>query len=238
MKKTIFWILTTSGILVCGFVLVAYGRTWNKTELEIRLHINEKLVQESTFGEPPTFAIWIGEPGSGRAQTVFVTGRAGRGDWEGKAAVPVALPRWFEVNEKEKQAAQHPGTHVPDEMAISGATPTPGYFTTRVRVMPGKKLTCWMEVNLAGDFNASFPEFDVKNQTSDEYKTGQPALLYKAELQAEMGTEATPVIAGMAVLDSSGRVHILPPDGITTAKDIFDEITLRIIKPKPRIIDW
>ena len=36
-------------------------------------------------------------------QTVFVTKRAALGDWEGKASVPVALPKWFEVYKSENQ---------------------------------------------------------------------------------------------------------------------------------------
>lgn len=228
-----------AGVAAAGaLVLFAFARTWNKTELEVRLHINEKLVQESTFGESPTFAIWIEDPETGTVQTVFVTDRAGRGDWEGKAEVPVALPSWFEVNEKEKLERHKPGEKVPDEMAITGATPKPGYFTTRVRLAPGKRWICRIEVNEAGDFNDKYKEYDDVNQTSDEFKTGQPALLYKAEILAKAGEGAKAVIEGISMLDNANRVHVQPAEGITTAKDIFDEISIRVIKPKPRIIEW
>jgi hypothetical protein len=42
----------------------------------------------------------------------------------------------------------------------------------------------------------------------------------------------------MCLLDPHKGVVIVPPEGITTAKDIFDEISIRVIKPKPRIIEW
>jgi hypothetical protein len=216
-----------------GLILFAYARTWNKTEIVFRIHINEKRVQESTFGESPTFAIWLEEKGTQRIQTVFVTNRAGLGDWEGKTAVPVALPQWFSIQEEQQSGSLEA---VADEMAITGATPQPGYFTARVRVTPGTQWICRVEVNLAGDFNDTFKEYDAEKQVADEFKTGQPALLYRAEIEAGIGQEVKPEIEGMCMLDSVNQVQILPLTGITTAVDIFDEIVIQVAKPKPRIL--
>jgi hypothetical protein len=230
-------LLIIASIAGC-LVFYAFARTWNKTDIEFRIHINEKLVRESTFGESPTFAIWLEEPGTGLTQTIFVTNRAGLGDWEGKTSVPVALPRWFEVNKAERQSKDHLKNKIPERLTITGATPKPGYFGTRVRVSPGSKWICWIEVNLAGDFNDYYKEYDAVTKSSDEYKTGQPALLYKAEIEAINGNKLTPVIAGMCLLDSLGKAVIKPPEGITTAKGIFDEINIIVIKPRLRIIEW
>jgi hypothetical protein len=237
-KRIIVFTLLAGVIIAVSLVFYAFARTWNKTDIEFRIHINEKLVKESTFGEPPTFAIWLEDPGTGSTQTIFVTSRAGRGDWEGKSSVPVALPKWFQVNEKEKANKNKLTNIMSDQLIISGATPKPGYFATRVRVAPGSKWICWIEVNLAGDFNDKFPEYDEVKKTSDEYKTGQPALLYRAEIDASLGKTVIPDIIGMCLLDPIKGVVIVPPEGITTAKDIFDEINIRVIKPKPRIIEW
>jgi hypothetical protein len=236
-KKTILIALSSIIIIAGCFILLAYSRTWNKTDFEFRIHINEKLVKESTFGESPTFAIWLEDPQSGITQTVFVTNRAGKGDWEGKSAVPVALPKWFQVNETEKLTKNQILKKIPEQLAITGATPKPGYFSTRVRVTPGSKWICWIEVNLAGDFNDTYKEYDELTKSSDDYKTGQPALLYKTEIEAITGNMAIPEIVGMCLLDSQGKAVIQPMKGITTAKDIFDEISIRVIKPKPRIIE-
>lgn len=235
-RTRILSLLAIGAVVSGGLVLFAFSRTWNKTDIVFRIHINEKLVRESAFGESPTFAIWLEEKGTQRIHTVFVTSRAGLGDWEGKTSVPVAIPQWFSMHDREQQAAGV--DEVTDEMAITGATPKPGYFTTRVRVPPGSQWICWVEVNLAGDFNDTFKEFDVEKQISDEYKTGQPALLYMGEIEARIGEEVKPVAVGMSIVDSTNRVQIRPLDGITTASAIFDEMGILVAKPKPRIIGW
>jgi len=237
-KKTIVFALIACASIAGCLVLFAFARTWNKTDIEFRLHINEQLVRESVFGESPTFAIWLEDPETGSTQTIFVTNRAGLGDWEGKTSVPVALPKWFEVNESEKQSNNLLKSKIPEELTITGATPQPGYFSTRVRVSPETSWICWIEVNLAGDFNDTYKEYDEELQTSDEYKTGQPALLYKAEISAEEGNQVVPDIAGMCMLVPEKGVMIQPLIGITTATDIFDEISVVVVRPKPRIIEW
>ncbi len=227
------------GVLIAGLlVLIAFARTWDKTDIEFRVHINEQLIQESTFGESPTFAIWIENPNTGSLQTIFVTKRAALGDWEGKADVPVALPQWFEVFKIENKSNNLPSYEKPAPLAVTGATPKPGYFTTRVRVTPGSKWDCWIEVNLAGDFNEYYQEYNSEEKTTDEYSTGQPALLYKAGIEAVTGNVVKPELVGMSVLDAEGGNIIQPVKGITTATGIFDEMRISVIRPKPRIIEW
>ncbi len=217
-------------------IAFAYARTWGKTDIEFRIHINEQLVFESAFGESPTFAIWL-EDDRGKSRIVFATRRAAEGDWEGKAEVPVALPRWFEVAQNEiSEALQSASDDLYNLDGASGATPVPGYFVLRVNATPGASLTVWIEVNLAGDFNEVYKEFDEKLKKEDEYRSGQPALLYRAELVVIRNFEAEPELAGMTLLDQENRVLIEPLQGITTATEIFDVISIKIKKPKPRIL--
>ena len=231
IRKKIF--LSGGAILfvIAVFVIYAYSQTWGKTDLEIKIHINEKLVQESSFGESPTFAIWLENPGTGQTQTIYVTRRAAEGDWEGKSSVPVALPKWFEIYKNEDNGSK--GVD-----AFTGATPKPGYFTAKAILPPNSKWICWIEVNLAGDFNNDYPENNTKQKTIDEYMSGQPALIYRAEITAVPGQTVHPEIYGMCLLNTLDGKIIQPIKGITTAKDIFDEISLNIVKPKPRIIRW
>jgi hypothetical protein len=239
IKKRTILIALSFAILIAGsLIFYAFARTWNKTDIEFTIHINEKLVRESTFGESPTFAIWLEDPQTGLTQTVFVTNRAGLGDWEGKTAVPVALPRWFEVDKAEKLSKKLPDSKIPEKIAITGATPKPGYFTTRARVEPGSKWICWIEVNLAGDYNNKYKEYDIEAKTSDDFKTGQPALLYRAEIEASYSSSAKPELNGMCLLDSDGKAIVETPDGITTAANIFDEMGIKVVKPRPRIVEW
>lgn len=221
-----------SGIFIVGcFVFYAYARTWGKIGIEFKIHINEQLVLQSVFGESPTFAIWIENPETKEARTIFVTKRAGVGDWEGKVAVPSALPEWDKISRKEKQTGKEPmGID-----AVSGATPVPGYFTTRVQVQPESKWNCWIEMNLSGDYNEHYPEFNEVSKTTDEYGTGQHALVYKAYIEAVEGNTAVPEVVGMSILNKEWDI-IQPINGITTAINVFDKITITVAKPKPKIL--
>lgn len=221
-----------SGLFIAGcLVFYAYARTWGKTELEVKIHINEQLILQSVYGESPTFAIWIENPETKETQTIFVTQRAGLDDWEGKVEVPSALPQWDGISKKEKlDDKANMGID-----AVSGATPKPGYFTTRVRVRPGSKWNCWIEMNLSGDYNEHYPEYDEVSKKTDDFGTGQPALLYKAYIEAEKGNAVVPEVVGISVLNKDEEI-IRPVEGITTALDVFDEITISIVKPKPKIL--
>ncbi len=224
-------------ILFGGIILFAYRGTWGKTDIEFRIHINEQLVLESAFGESPTFAIWLEDPSTGSKKTVFVTRRAAVGDWEGKAEVPVALPQWFEVYKIENETKNLPNFEKPASLAVTGATPKPGYFITRARVDPGSKWICWIEVNLSGDYNEYYQQYNQVTKIEDKYGAGQPALLYRAKFKAVEGAVITPDIFGMCVPDSTDGNLIQPLKGITTATHIFDEISIVIVKPLPKIID-
>lgn len=232
VRKLLFRILVLIIIFVGGLVLFAYSRTWGRTELEVSIHINEQLVLQSVYGESPTFAIWIEDTESGDAQTIFVTNRAGLDDWEGKAEVPEALPAWKKSAQKQSEISDL-GKGID---ATTGATPKPGYFITRVPVEPGSKKICWIEMNLAGDYNEFYKQFDEISKKTDEYGTGQPAIVYKAEIEIIEGNNAIPDVAGMSILSNGSEVDILPVAGITSAFDVFDEIKIAVVKPKPKLI--
>lgn len=236
MSKTLISFISLV-IIITGIVLYAYRGTSGKTDIEFRIHINEQLVQESAFGESPTFAIWLEDPVKGNKQTVFVTRRAALGDWEGKAEVPVALPQWFEVYKIENETKNLPNFEKTASAAVTGATPKPGYFITRARVDSGSKWICWIEVNLSGDYNEYYQEYNQVEKIEDEYGTGQPALLYKAKFEAIEGTVIIPEIAGISVADSPDGYLVQPLKGITTAVNIFDEISIVLVKPTPKILE-
>jgi hypothetical protein len=50
VKRYILTAFVTGIVLIGGLVLFAFARTWGKTEIQFKIHINEKLVQQSTFG--------------------------------------------------------------------------------------------------------------------------------------------------------------------------------------------
>ena len=236
LPRRIILILIPLLILAAGLVIYAYRGTRGKTDIEFRIHINQQLVQESAFGESPTFAIWLEEPSTGRCRTIFVTRRAAVGDWEGKAEVPSALPCWFEVYKSENQTRELPGVEKQAPVAVTGATPEPGYFITRARVHSGTTWKCWIEVNLSGDYNDQYQEYNEEAKTIDEYGNGQPALIYSALIDAVEGSSVTPLIEGMCEPDSPIDSLIRPLKGITTAAFVLDEISIALMKPNPTIL--
>jgi len=204
-------------------------RTNGKVEIKFDIHLNKEAIYLSTYAEPPQFAIWLENPKNGELKQVFVTYRAGRGDWEGKADVPVAVPHWTTVFRDRDPNEKIDG--------VSGATPKNESFGLLVEVKPGSEWICWIEMNLAGDYNEYYPQFNRITMEEDEFSCGQPALLYRAEIKADKGNSYTPEIASMS-LWNNGVNSLAPVDStITTAQNVFDTISINIVKPKPRIIN-
>jgi len=232
-----YWIIMLCSILVLILIiaLITVYSTLGRTLIEFRIHQNKEIIRLSSFAEPPQFAIWLEDPESHRVKTVFVTSRVGRGDWEGKANVPVALPKWFEIFRGQNSAYEV----VEDEAfsAVTGATPKDDYFAVRVEVKPGSTWNCWIEMNLAGDFNDSYPEFNRETLEEDEFSCGQPALLFKATVNAAEGVKAVPVLEAQSVW-ADGHNSVVPVDStITTARRVFDDMQITVVRPKPKLID-
>jgi hypothetical protein len=238
-RKVKLKIVYSVSILIVSLIIVVAGylilRTFGRTLIQFDIHQNKEVIHLSTFAEPPQFAIWLENSNTHKFKTVFVTSRVSKGDWEGKANVPVALPRWFEIFKGEQQS--YDLVENDKYSAVTGATPKDDYFSVRIEVEPGSSWICWIEMNLAGDFNDSFPEFDIQSLKEDEFSCGQPALLFKAEITAEKGMKYTPKLVAQSVWEN-GINRIEPiSDGVTTARDVFDNILISVIRPKPKLID-
>jgi hypothetical protein len=234
-KKIIYLVL---GVLltVIATASVIIIKTLGRTQIQVNIRQNQEAIYASTFAEPPQFAIWLENVKTGKYQTVFVTRRAGAGDWEGKADVPVALPRWTQLFKRKEQTQ----TSEKDEesvSAITGATPKDDYFSMRAEVKPGSQWICWVEMNLAGDYNDAYPEQDLASFEVDEFSNGQPALLYKSKITADEGLTFDFKLAGQSLFEN-GNIRVEPVgDGITTAKEVFDQMNIEIIRPKPKLIN-
>jgi hypothetical protein len=232
MKRKIFLITGFVLVILAGLAAYAYLSTLGKTDLYFKIHINEKLVHQSGFGESPTFAIWLENPETEEIRAVYVTRRAAEGDWEGKAEVPTALPQWFDIEKKLKQSL----SKNKNADGFSGATPKPGYFTAETGLEPGSRWICWIEVNLAGDFNDIYPGNINEENEADKFLSGQPAILYRADIKAVKDSVFQASVVGMTVLGARDGKIIQPLNGITTATGIFDEIGISIVQPKPKIL--
>jgi len=231
-------ILLSGGFLIIFIIAgIAIARTWGRTVIQIDIHQDKKIIHLSNFAEPPQFAIWLENTATKELKTVFVTHRVAKSDWEGKASVPVALPLWYKLFRGSKNPGESTQKQKRSEMAITGATPKADYFSLRIEVEPGSEWVCWIEMNLAGDFNDAFPEVNLKTLREDEFSNGQPALVFRADVKANEGLKFTPVIISQSTW-VNGVVDVEPvSDGITTAKKVFDDISISVIKPKPKLID-
>ncbi len=238
--KQIFWIFLGLAALVIMVLAFEVIRTYGRTQVQVNIHQNKELIYRSTFGEPPQFAVWLESPETGRSVTVFVTHRAGIGDWEGKSDVPVALPRWHELFKGEGGQNTARAEEATDDypQAVSGATPKDDYFSVRAEVKPGTRWICWVEMNLAGDYNEAYPEQDLESMEVDEFACGQPALIYRSEIVADEGSKYDLSLVNQSVWKDG--ITTLEPvsEGMTTAKDVFDKMDIEIIRPKPKLINW
>ena len=229
--------LGVMGSLILALVAVAVLRTSGRIVMQFDIHQNKEIIHLSTFAEPPQFAIWLENPGNHNCQTVFVTRRVALGDWEGKANVPDALPRWFEIFRDNADLHERQGLKRNSVLNVTGATPSNDFFSVRVDIKPGSQWICWVEMNLAGDFNDAYPEFNEITLKEDEFSCGQPSLLYKAEIKAIEGLVIEPELVAQSIWEN-GNTSIEPvSDGVTSARYIFDEIKVSVIKPKVRLIE-
>ena len=241
--RTLLLVFISGLVILMIVAVILILQTKGRTLIQVDIHQNKKLIYLSAFAEPPQFAIWLEDPATKELKNIFVTHRVAVGDWEGKANVPVALPQWFRLfrgnsnSSGSAGSARSSGTGKSNDLVISGATPKDDYFSIRVEVKPESEWICWIEMNLAGDFNEAFPEFDSETLTEDEFSNGQPALLFKSEVKAIENERVTPVLTSQTIWDD-GFVSVEPvSSSITTAREVFDTITVSVIRPKPKLID-
>ena len=233
--KRIAWLAVAALLLAAAVVGRAYWRVAGRTLLEFRICQNTDMILFSDFGEPPQFAAWLEDPDTGRLRTVFVTRRSATGDWEGKAECAAALPRWFEIFKKETGRPGLPRPDAPAPDAVTMPTPKAEHFGWSVEVEPGRRWVCWIEVNLAADYNETFRQHDEETGLEDTDQMGQPSLLYRGEITAEVGERVSPTEHGVAGADGTAEVR-RSVAALTTAKAIFKSIEVEVVRPD--IVLW
>jgi hypothetical protein len=225
-------ILGLSLSVIAGYSLITYCYyRMTRATIEFEVHLNSELIYFSDYSEPPQFAVWLMDNKSGALKNIFVTSRAATGDWEGKADVPSAIPYWTKIFKQNKQLDRT------DDITVSGATPKEEFFRLDVETDANKKYTLFIEVNLAGDYNDFYPQIDPETYYEDEFACGQPALLYISNVVSTPGNEYSPSLHAMSFW-KNGESFIAKPDStITSADKIFDQINIKITKPKFRFIN-
>ena len=193
----------------------------NTTLLSFSLALDQRVYDRSDYSEPPQFAIWLEDDVSGNIRTVWVTYRMGSGDWKGKLHCHTALPYWVGRYNKEAGTSGPPTFYQPVPDAISGATPQQ-VFVVNAEVPIGSGWKYFVEVNVAGDYNADFPS--MINGVPDPQGNGQPSLIYQGQIEAVNGSHDVPQLIGRTKQWYPIDDIIADLQGITTAKDLFSEI--------------
>ncbi|MEC3878445.1 hypothetical protein [Parapedobacter sp. 10938] len=193
---------------------------------------NESIYVQSAFGEPPQIGIWLENPNTGEVRTVFVTEKTGRGSYEGKAGVPVALPAWIAAYRSETGRTDFPTLRKPVVDAITGPTSKQSLIEKRVAVEAGANWNYYIEVNVAGDYNHTYPQFH-DNGSADFDGNGQPSLIYGGKITANPGAHSQPELLGVTEQLFFSPVIKTDMSGIDTAKEIFSSITVSCLTTNP-----
>jgi len=194
-----------------------------KVRLVFNIHQERDIYDQSTYGEPPQFAIWIEDPAHQTVKTIFVSHKTGTGDFEGKVECPVSLPVWIGVFREETGRDDFPIPWEPVIDGLSGATPKIEDIHISVDVNLGISWFYYIEMNVAGDYNRTFPYVSSKKQI-DNHGNGQPSIIYKGEINSKIGEISEPELIGRS--DQYYFSTEINPnlEGINLAEKVFSKI--------------
>lgn len=192
--------------------------------LRFSLSLDPQVYSRSKYKKPPQFAIWIEDAVGGQIRTVWVTEKTGAGSWGGKIVRPVSLPYWVSRWQKETGSSGDPAPESPVADAVTGATPTQD-FTCLTEVPAATTWNCFIEVNVSGDFNDSFPA-ESQDGKRDYNGNGQPSIVYKGQITALPGQSSRPKLIGRTDQFESVRSVIPDLEGISDAKGLFSTIEI------------
>jgi hypothetical protein len=202
--------------------------------LVFRIALNQRIYQDSAWGDPPQMAIWLQNQVDNSIRSVMVTYRTAGCDWDGKVECAVALPYWVGFYGRESGMTGPPTFEQPAPDAVTYATPT-AWLTINTNVLEGSKWLYFIEVNVSGDFNVDFPYLSNEGH-SDRYGNGQPSIVYRGNIEAVDGAVSKPAILGRTDQHKPVSEIIKDMSGITTALNLLDSIKVScLISPSVRL---
>lgn len=196
----------------------------------------------------PQMAVWCETAKGEFISTLFITERIGSQSWRGAPSDPTPAE---EIRRKESLpvwAHRHgtvyaDGLHLPTEDepmpdGVTAATPTSS-FTVRTALPAGhERLRVYLEVNNSTDFNDHYSEdapAGSATYSGGPWGSGQPALVYSGVIDlTDDGAAAQRIdleLLGHASPDGSTGEIYQDLDGVTTALDIVEGVSIRLEEP-------
>jgi hypothetical protein len=198
----------------------------NQPYLQVELVYNYAVYQRPVFFLPkshPTFSIWVADEKSGYHESVFVTEKAAKNDWNFAASRPEAVPVWYGIQKLEIE------NHEFDVDAVSGATPkgeAAVIYWLIPKALRGKTVDLYIEANNSFDFNRYYHK--KKGVPGYSKANGQPSIIWKASIDfsSKSFENISPVIVGHGNLFGEDH-HVIPDTSkITTAAKTFRAIRI------------
>lgn len=232
-------------IILCVLILVMVGCSdeakevpaWQNrsgANLQFDIRLNPEMYRLSNFGEPPQMALWIENLDDHEIRTLWVTNRLARGVWVGKVVCPTALPYWISRREVEKGGGL-PSFLTPLPDGITGATPKE-VLRIYTRVEPGSRWRYYLELNVSGDYNNTFPA-SKSNGLPDPDGNGQPSLIYSGVINTiDMHTDTAKVLGHTEQMVSTSEL-IEDLTGYTTAHRVLQVLTATYIEESEKSHD-
>jgi len=211
---------------------IADKKTINSSEqviLKFVLKLNPDIYLKSNYKKPPQFAVWLEEINQGTIRTIWVTSKTGTGDWGNNIIRTVSLPYWVSRWNLETQSQSYPTPENPVINAVTGATPKVD-FTAEVMVPARSVWNYFIEVNVSGDYNNTFP-VKHKDGKRDRQGNGQPSIIYKGEIISSPDRRSSPQLIGRTNQYQSVKKINADLESITTAKDLFSKIEVSCQTP-------
>jgi hypothetical protein len=232
MKKKLLRFLLLAAVLILSVFFLYYGVRLVvdsfKATLRFTIIQDRDVYEESMYGEPPQVAIWLEDSASGELRTVYVTSRTATGRFEGKTECPVSLPIWIGVFRREFGREDFPTPRKPAPSAITGATSKTELITAEVLVPPSSRWRYYIEMNVSGDFNRTYPEMS-NSMRPDRHGNGQPSHVYCGEIVAEPGRSSSPKPVGRSRHYQFTDKIIPNLEGIKSSLEVFKSIEVQCV---------
>lgn len=197
----------------------------SQVKLEMKITFLRNISSSTIYGEPPQLAVWIVEQSSNITKTIYVTRRTALNKWVGKLYCKVSLPYW-EVSTGMREKSKSLRKNNLD--ALTSATSPADQLIIESILDTGKVWNYFIEVNLSGDYNKSFPLYP-KDVHIDTEGNGQPSLVYSGQIISKKGSSSTPRLIGRTFQTRVEDTLNTDLSGITTAKNIIKSVLVKAL---------